>query len=78
MKPEVIRPHGISPGRVLVALVIAWSGWYASRVLTALERAHDPAPIVRGPACTTTVYYDPCPTGVWCYGEAGLSGWCRP
>lgn len=62
MKPEVVRPHRISP----------------SRVLSALERAHERAPVVRGPACTTTVYYDQCPTGVWCYGEAGLSGWCRP
>jgi hypothetical protein len=81
MKPEIIRPHPhrISPGRVLVALIIiAWCGWYAIRVVTGLERAHKLAPIVRGPVCTTTVYYDQCPTGVWRYGESGLSGWCRP
>jgi len=78
MKPEIIRPRRISPRRVLIALVIAWGGWYASRVVTALERARERAPIVRGPACTSTVYYDQCPTGVWCYGESGLSGWCRP
>jgi hypothetical protein len=78
MKPEVISSRRISPGRVLVALVIAWCGWYASRVTAALERAHDRALVVHGPVCTTTVYYDQWPTGVSCYGEAGLSGWCRP
>lgn len=80
MKPEVIRPHRISPGRVLVALVIAWCGWYASRVLTALERAHEPAPIIRGPACTTTTYYPPnCPHGAYMVGDGVTSTWwCRP
>lgn len=96
MNPQVIRPrHRIPWRRVIVALVIAWAGWTASRVLEGLERAdrrtevqrtlddieHDTVRIersLRGLMCTSTVYYAPCPTGVWCYGEAGLSGWCRP
>jgi hypothetical protein len=68
MTPEVVRPRRrISPGRVLLGLVIAWSGWYASRVVSALEQADRAAPIERGPACTSTVYYD-----------GGVSGWYRP
>lgn len=77
MKPEVIRPRCWSPSRLLIAVIIAYTGWSLTRVLEGLERERA-AEVVRGPACTSTVYYEPCPTGVWCYGEGGLSGWRRP
>ena len=38
MKPEVIRPSRWSPSRLLIAVVIAYTGWSLSRVLEGMER----------------------------------------
>lgn len=39
MKPEVIRPRSWSPSRLLIAVIIAYTGWSLTRVLEGLERA---------------------------------------
>lgn len=77
MTPEVIRRRRLIPWRrVLVALVIAWSGWYASRVLEGLTRADRAAEVRRVPACTSPKWYgDPyCPSDLWC--SDGTRWWC--
>lgn len=81
MKPEVIRPRRIPWRRVLVAIVIAWAGWTASRVLEGLERADHRAAVRRGPVCTSTVYFPTptCPCGAYAVeGTWWCRPWCRP
>lgn len=80
MKPEVIRPRSWSPSRLLIAVLIAYTGWSLSRVLEGLERADRAAQVKRGPACTSTVYYPPnCPRGACQIGEGATAHWwCAP
>lgn len=72
MKPEILPPRRRIPWRrIIVALAIAWASWSASRLLEGLERSDRAGEAQRGPACTSTVYYDdhgdPCwPNGRWC------------
>lgn len=75
MKSEIIRPHRLSPGRVVIAIVIAWSSWYASRVIEGLQRERASS------VCTSTVLYPgpDCPNGTWEHAcPTGPTWRCRP
>lgn len=77
MKPEIIRPRrSLTLGHVLVLLVALWCTSAAYRVIVGLvaRDAAEPAH-PRGPACTSTIYYEPYSPSPIRWDEAGRR-WC--